>query len=92
VTEPDIFEQALSAAEKAFSTTLNDHFGRTFDLSDADEARLMDEYRAAARDLRDGGVAVHLRTGLVDADFHCWLSVHADENFGQGAARAIGGV
>ena len=38
--QPDIFERALSAAEEAFTATINEHFGRTFDCSTEDAERL----------------------------------------------------
>lgn len=77
----NIFEKALSAASEAFEDTIDRHFGRTFDNSDDDYERLLDEYRESSRLLRDGAMRLHVRTGLVDADFMCWHSGLADENF-----------
>jgi hypothetical protein len=76
-----VFERALDAASEAFAKVIDSHFGRTFDCTPEDEQRLLAEYQASSELLR-GGAAVHLRTGLVDADFVCWHSALADENFG----------
>lgn len=78
----NVFDKALAAASDAFSAVLNERFGRKFDGSPDDEARLMDEYRVSAEHLRGRAGRLSLRTGLVDADFTCWLSGLADENFG----------
>lgn len=83
--DESIFEKALAAASDAFQTTLNEHFGRSFDGSEADAARLLEEYRESGRLLRNGA-ALHLRTGLIDAEFTCWHSDFADENFGEETA------
>lgn len=81
-----IFDKALAAAGDAFEATIDAHFGRTFDGSDADLAGLMEEYRASARELRQGARLV-LRTGLIDADFVCWHSDFADRNFADEARQ-----
>ena len=79
-----VFDQALSAASDAFQKVLDEHFGRTFDNSHDDAERVLNEYRASAAHLRNGAV-LHLRTGLIDADFACWHSDLADENFADDA-------
>lgn len=79
----DVFDRALDAASDAFRKTIDDHFGRIYDGSAEDEARLVEEYRASAERLRRGAV-LHLRTGLIDADFTCWHSDLADANFMEG--------
>lgn len=81
-----VFDRALGAALDAFQKVIDEHFGRTFDNSHDDAERLLNEYRASAAHLRDGSV-LHLRTGLIDADFACWHSDLADENFADDAAR-----
>ena len=88
VSEPSddgsVFDEAIDAAAQAFQAVIGHHFGRTFDCSPADELRLLNEYRASSEHLR-GGAVMHLRTGLIDADFMCWHSDLADENFGEDA-------
>ena len=85
--EENVFERALDAAGDAFRATLHAHFERSFDGSEADYARLLEEYRESGRLLRNGA-ALHLSTGLVDAEFTCWHSALADENFSQDAAQS----
>lgn len=78
-----VFERAIDAAVDAFMKVVGEHFGRTFDGSPEDQARLLAEYQASRDLLGGGGCGTRLRTGLIDADFFCWHSALADDNFAE---------